>query len=85
VREFEVMRGNGVKRPASSERTTRTNNRKSVVLKHRVKANQRLTREHLTVKRPGHGIAPKDMEKVIGRRVIPSMDADTVLTWEDLS
>ena len=85
VREFEVMRGNGIKRPAESEKGTRINNRKSVVLASAVQAGERLSREHLAVKRPGYGIAPKDLERVIGRRVVDAMDADAVLRWEDLS
>lgn len=85
VREFEAMRGNGIKRPADSEKGTRINNRKSVVLASAVQAGERLSREHLAVKRPGYGIAPRDLEKVIGRRVVGAMDADAVLRWEDLS
>lgn len=84
VRTFEVMRGSGIKCPAVSEKNTRINNRKSVVLKRAVEAGQRLTSEHLAIKRPGYGIAPKDLEKVIGRCVLNAMDADAVLTWEDL-
>lgn len=85
VREFEAMRGNGIKRPADSEQGTRINNRKSIVLASAVQAGERLSREHLAVKRPGYGIAPKDLEKVIGRRVVGAMDVDAVLRWEDLS
>jgi len=85
VREFEAMRGNGIKRPADSEKGTRINNRKSVVLASAVQAGERLSREHLAVKRPGYGIAPKDLEKVIGRQVVGAMDTDSVLRWEDLS
>jgi len=68
----------------ASEKNTRVNNRKSVVLKRAVAAGQRLTSEHLAIKRPGYGIAPKDLEKVIGRCVLNAMDADAVLTWNDL-
>ncbi len=85
VRAFEMMRGSGIKRPADSEKTTRINNRKSVVLNVSVKAGERLTKEHLAIKRPGYGIAPKDVEKVFGRTAARTMEADTVLTWGDLS
>jgi N,N'-diacetyllegionaminate synthase len=84
VRTFEEMRGSGIKCPSVSEKTTRINNRKSVVLKRAVEGGQRLTSEHLAIKRPGYGIAPKDLEKVIGRCVLKAMDADAVLTWDDL-
>jgi N,N'-diacetyllegionaminate synthase len=85
VREFEVMRGNGIKRPAESEKTTRINNRKSVVLARAVAFGETLSKDHLAIKRPGYGIAPKDLEKVIGRVTNKAMDADSVLAWEDLS
>lgn len=85
VRDFEVMRGSGIKRPADSEKTTRINNRKSVVLARSVEAGERLSREHLAVKRPGYGVAPKDLEKVVGRSTVKAMDTDAVLNWEDLA
>lgn len=85
VRTFEVMRGSGIKRPADSERTTRINNRKSVVLNVAVQAGERLTKDHLAIKRPGYGIPPKDFERVLGRAAAKAMEADSVLTWEDLN
>ncbi len=84
VRTFEVMRGSGIKQPAESETTTRINNRKSVVLTRAVQAGERLSPEHLAIKRPGYGIPPKDLEKLVGRQVLKAMDADAVLNWEDL-
>jgi len=85
VRAYEVMRGSGIKRPADSEKTTRINNRKSVVLNAAVKAGERLTAAHLAIKRPGYGIPPKEFDKVLGRAAAREMDADTVLAWEDLN
>lgn len=84
VREFEVMRGNGIKRPADSEKITRRNNRKSVILMADLKAGQRIERDMLMIKRPGTGIAPKDIDIVVGRTVIRDMQQDDVLQWEDL-
>jgi len=84
VRSFEVMRGSGVKRPAKSECTTRINNRKSVVLARPVRAGERLARADLAIKRPGTGISPRLFEQVIGRAVRSDMEADAVLTWDDL-
>jgi N-acetylneuraminate synthase len=84
VRQFERMRGDGVKQPAASEAVTRRNNRKSVVLQRAIRAGEPLTREHLAVKRPGYGIAPKHLEELAGRRVRRDLLAEDVLTWEDL-
>lgn len=84
VRSFEVMRGDGRKHPAASEAKTRTNNRKSIVLACAAAAGEPLTADHLTVKRPGYGIAPKHLQDVIGRRPRQVLEADDVLTWEVL-
>jgi len=69
VRSFEVMRGDGIKKPAASEATTRINNRKSIVMARTVSAGEPLTQEHLAIKRPGYGIAPKHLQELIGRRL----------------
>jgi N-acetylneuraminate synthase len=84
IREFELMRGTGVKAPAESERTTRINNRKSLVLARPVKSGEILTAEHLAVKRPGTGIAPKHYDEVVGRAVRQDLDSDDILRWEHL-
>lgn len=84
VREFEIMRGSGVKRPADSEKGTRINNRKSVVLEKSIKAGDVLTGEHLAIKRPGYGIAPKYFPELIGRRVSRDLEKEEILLWEHL-
>ena len=84
VRSFEVMRGDGSKRPAASETTTRINNRKSVVMARGAAAGEPLTAEHLAIKRPGYGIEPKHLHDLIGRRLRETLQADDVLTWDAL-
>lgn len=85
IREFEKMRGNGIKRPAASEKTTRINNRKSVVMAKAAKKGERLTAEHLWLKRPGYGIQPKYYDRLIGRTLAVDLGEDDVLTWEHLA
>ena len=84
IRQFERMRGNGIKRPAESEKTTRINNRKSIVLANSVKAGDVLTAEHLAIKRPGNGIPPKHYKELIGRVMNRNIQLDEVLQWEYL-
>lgn len=84
IRSFEIMRGTGVKQPAESEKTTRINNRKSIVLQKKVQAGELLTPQHLAIKRPGYGIAPEYITQVIGKTVRREMETDEVLTWNDL-
>jgi N-acetylneuraminate synthase len=85
VRNFEIMRGSGIKRPAESEKTTRRNNRKSIVLSRNMKAGERLTEDDIAIKRPGYGIAPKHFEQIVGRSLTADMEMDAVLMWHDLT
>jgi sialic acid synthase SpsE len=85
IRSFEVMRGDGVKKPAASEAATRVNNRKSIVLNRDLAAGHRLTATDLGIKRPGTGIEPKHLDQIIGRRLDRAMTSDSVLQWDDLA
>jgi len=84
IREFEKMRGSGIKRPADGEKTTRVNNRKSIILTRNLPAGHVLKHEDLAIKRPGYGIEPKYLEQLIGRALRCDLKADSVLVWRDL-
>lgn len=85
VREFEVMRGHGIKMPSKAERGTRINNRKSIVLCRDIKAGECIEEASVDIKRPGYGIAPKFFSQIIGRRTGRDLKKDDVLAWEDLA
>jgi N-acetylneuraminate synthase len=85
IRLVEQMLGDGVKQPAPGEAKTRRNNRKSIVLNKDIGAGEALTAEHLAIKRPGTGIAPKYFESLIGRTARRALAAEDVLAWEDLT
>ena len=83
VREFEMMRGNGIKRPADSEKITRTNNRKSVVMVRSVRKDKYITRDDISVKRPGYGIEPKYFDQIPGKRANKDLNKEDILMWGD--
>jgi sialic acid synthase SpsE len=58
--------------------------RRSVVAACRIPAGTRITREMLTVKRPGFGIKPKYIDTLVGRVPRDDIEADDVVTWEML-
>lgn len=84
IRSYELMRGSGIKMPAESERITRVNNRKSIVLSKDVNSGESVSNESLVVKRPGTGIPPKYLGQLLGRTFNKNLKEDHVLTWEDL-
>ena len=85
IRTYEVMRGDGIKKPAASESTTRLNNRKSIVLTRDIKSGEKLNLTDIAIKRPGYGIQPKYLEEIVGRVVNRNIMADTVLKLDDLN
>lgn len=62
----------------------RDNMRRSIVVTRDIRAGERLAREDLDVKRPGIGIPPVELEKVIGCVVKNDVESDTVLLLSDL-
>ncbi len=62
----------------------RENMRRSVVTTRDIRAGERLRREDLDVKRPGTGIAPAELESVVGSIAKHDIGADRVLMRSDL-
>lgn len=85
IREFEVMKGTGAKRPVGKEITNRAKNRKSIVAIKPIKKGEVFTLENIDIKRPGHGIAPKYFEEILGKYAKEDIEDDKVLCWSDIS
>lgn len=84
VREVESAMGNGrLEGPSEAEaREMYTLARRSVVAARDIPRGQEITRDDLTVKRPGFGIPPKHLELVVGRPARVDIEFDDVITWE---
>ncbi len=83
VREAESAMGDGRKLgPADEEREMYEKARRSIVAARAVRKGTALTREMLTVKRPGTGIPPALMDRVVGRVARVDIEEDDVITWE---
>ena len=81
IREFEVMKGSGIKRPVGKEITNRKKNRKSLVAIKSIKKDEKLTSDNIDIKRPGDGIEPKYFKKVLGKHAKEDIPNDEVLHW----
>jgi len=84
IRIFEKSQGDGIKMPVGQEIINRKNNSKSIVISKNIKEGEVLTKEHLSIKRPGYGIEPKRIYEIIGRRVNKNLKEDDILRWDDL-
>jgi len=84
IRELELAMGSNVKAPSKSEMETRLIVRKSLVLAKKMEAGSLITEEDVIIKRPGTGISPNDLPKVIGRQLKKNKQDNEILTWDDL-
>ncbi|MGI8633094.1 MAG: N-acetylneuraminate synthase family protein [Solirubrobacterales bacterium] len=84
IREAQAAIGDGIKDGPSPEESGEMYRlgRRSLILTCPLRAGTALSRDMLTVKRPGYGVAPRDLELVIGRTLRQDVEEDDVLTGE---
>lgn len=57
--------------------------RRSVATSRQMEKGHVITKEDLTVKRPGTGIQPEEIPYLIGRRINKNLNIDVILSWSD--
>lgn len=82
IRELEQALGDGVKQPASSEKDMRRDTRKSIIARESIKKGEEITADKVIIKRPAHGIEPKYLDIVIGRKATVDIEEDEIITWD---
>ena len=85
IRRIETIRGNGIKLPAKCEIKNTKDIRKSVVAVKRIPKGTKITKKMLEIKRPGSGILPKDINKIIGKITTKTIKYDEPIKWKFLS
>jgi sialic acid synthase SpsE len=84
VRHVEVAFGNGEKCRQDIENENLTIARKSIHTSANMDAGTILTMEHLIMLRPGDGISPMQIDKVLGKPVVRFVESGHKLSWSDL-
>jgi len=84
VRSAETALGSPVKAPVASELEVRVAARRSLTLARDLPAGAELCADAITFKRPGDGIAPVELEQVLGRRLKTAAVSGHTLRWGDL-
>lgn len=84
IREAEAALGSTVKRVTEAESEMYRLGRRSLVAARDIAAGAEMVREDVAVKRPGLGIPVHELEAVVGRHARRDIEADEVLTWQDL-
>lgn len=84
IRIIEQTFGDGIKRPSACERRNINIVRRSVVAVKNLKKGEVIHKDSVSLKRPGWGIQPKDLNKVIGSFVRSAIKKDDVITWKKI-
>lgn len=84
VSELKIILGEEKKHALESEAPARQHARRSLVTSRSISAGTRITEAMLTWKRPGHGISPRDIDKVVGMVSLRTLSEDEVVSWEML-
>ena len=63
------------------EAPAREHARRSLVAKRTINKDKVIEYADLTWKRPAHGISPKHIDEVVGKKAIANIDKDTILQW----
>lgn len=84
IRRTEEILGNGVKIPMESEKENTPIARKSVTAARDIKEGEKIEEKALKIKRPGTGIRPGDLNKVIGKIAAKEIKKDSLISFSDL-
>ncbi|MGN7469341.1 N-acetylneuraminate synthase [Brevibacillus sp. SAFN-007a] len=79
IRQIELALGTNLKLPTPSELKNKLVARKSLVAARSIKKGEPFTKENLTAKRPGKGIAPMFFWEMIGKRATKDYQPDEVI------
>lgn len=81
IRNVENILGSSEKRPTESEKAIRDTVRKSIITARNIKKGEVIKRDMLSIKRPGIGISPVEIERIIGKKTKKDITADEILHW----
>ena len=79
IRNVEIAFGNGKKIITESEKKNIQNVRKSLVAAKKIIKGEIFTEENICSKRPGNGLSPMDIEKVIGKVAKQNFETDELI------
>ncbi len=82
IRNTEIALGDGIKKPTKSEEKIKKIVRKSIVTARVILKNKIITKNMIAIKRPGTGIEPKYINKIIGKKAKVDIKKDRLINWK---
>lgn len=84
IRAIEKALGSSIKRPTKNELKIKRIARKSIVARVDINEGEKINKKMLIIKRPGTGIKPRYLTRLVGKRARIGIKKDTLLKLQDL-
>ena len=84
IREVQKAIGDGIKKPTKTEKKIKNVVRKSIVSKVNISKGAVITREVIEIKRPGTGISPIYIDKIVGAKAKIDINKDELIQWNEI-
>lgn len=84
IRSIESALGGDLKTLSAAEESSIRWARKSLTAACKIHAGETITRDMLVARRPGTGIPPSDIDKVLGRKARSEISPDEIIDWASL-
>jgi len=84
IRELEVILGSRKRSLSNSEKNVKKVARKSLVSAFELRKGKILKRKDILFKRPGTGISPLDLEKVLGHKILRNIKKNKIIKSKDI-
>jgi len=84
IRDVEKAAGTGIKEASTEEKEMYEKGRRSLIATRDIPKGTKITRDMIVIKRPGFGIKPKFLNKVVGKTAKKDIKEEQWITWEDV-
>lgn len=85
IRELQKAIGDGIKKRSILEQEMYDKGRRSIIAAKNIPQDTKISRDMIVVKRPGYGIKPKFLNKIIGKKTKRNIKAEEWITWNDIT
>jgi len=85
IRQTEKSLGSHKKILLQQEKTIARMGRRSLVSRTDIAKGTKISKDMITIKRPGYGIRPADLNKIEGMIAVKNISKDEVLSWKKIS
>ena len=79
IKKTEIMLGNDKKNISKEEKLMRNYARRSIVASKFIAKGEKISKSNITFKRPGTGINPLELKKIIGKKTNINIKEDTLI------